>query len=211
MSPPPPTYIIVVFTLLMTSTLFFFCLNPLLSVVRKKKMQGNSKTANPTKAICHHPVLPIACHRHPIIVSCLPLPSPLAQHSRLSCLLPFLVSHRIYRHIRHRRFLLFTIAASCPPLLSSLIHRHCPLLWLIVTLYVNLLSLTLLSSLPMSSSPCCFIAVITTTQPHRWPRLSLPLPSCNASKFEARWGGLEIDKVSPSGRKNVGPGPYYTL
>jgi hypothetical protein len=210
-SPTTPTYIIIVFMLLMTLTLFFLPPESPLLVVQKEKMQGNSKTTNPTKAACCCPAPPAACLCHQTIASCFPLPLPSQQSlssAAASCRPPSLLPS----HVCHRHLLLFAVAASCPPLLSSVVRCHCPLMWLIVmSCNVTLSSLSLSSSLPLSSLPCCFVAVITITRPRRWHRLSLPLPLCNASKFEARWRGMEIGEVSPSGRKNVGPSPHRTL
>jgi hypothetical protein len=190
--PPPPKYIVIVFMLLMTSTLYFLLpASPL------------SNLASP-----HHDLRPFK-HLAPTAIPRLPLPPnhwlssatavtscppQLSLSSAAASYQPLSLSPS---HICHCHLLLFAMAASSQPSLSSLVHCHHPLSWLIVTSWnVTLLSFSLSSSLPLPSLPCCFVAVVTISRLHCWPHLSLLLPLCNASKLEARWRGLEIDKVS---------------
>jgi hypothetical protein len=174
--PPSPNVHCCCFYIVDDFNLVFFChLNPLSLRQERKRCRKNLRPQTSLR-------LPTAVPRCPPPAAAT---KPLPLICRYCRLLPTPVIS-----LDHHRFLSATesIAKSCPPPmsphvrggclltlpLSSLVHCHCPLTWLIVTpCNVTLSSSSLLSSLPLSSSPCCFVTVITITRLRRQPHLSL--------------------------------------
>jgi len=106
--------------------------------VRTSSPEGLPPTAVPRRSP------PAACCRHQTSASHLPLLSPLARRSHLSCLPPPLVSHRVCRGV--------TFATTFSPRSSQLPLAHTTI---------------------ALSSPSCFVAGTTITRSRHQPCLSL--------------------------------------